>query len=363
MNDKVIKVLIIDDSALVREVLSSILSKDKNIKVVGSAVDPLNAVKKINTLKPDVLTLDLEMPRMDGLTFLEKLMVLFPMPVVIISTLARRGGPATFKALELGAVDFVTKPGTGFAKGLEELSSDIIAKVKNAAAANMDVIKKHAGIHRVEQQSSPKKNILFKEASPESKVPLVSSTDKIIAIGASTGGTVAVKEILQKLPANIPPILIALHMPAGFTASYAESLNNTCRLRVKEAEDGETPLKGRAYVAPGGKHMLLEKNSSGYRIKIENSPPVNRHRPSIDKTFFAAAYSSSPNSLGVILTGMGDDGARGIKEMYDRGSPTIAQDEKSSVVFGMPKQAIARGAITKVLPLDEIGGAIINFCA
>lgn len=353
-----IRVLVVDDSALVREVLTGILSQDRRIEVVGTAADPIQAAKKIKELKPDVITLDLEMPRMDGLTFLEKLMASFPLPVIVISSMAQKGGSATIRALELGAIDFVTKPALGVGAGLKELFPEIAGKVKNAAAANLEVLRRQARQKKTEPlQSLPKEPVEMQQAEKN----IIKSTDKVIAIGASTGGTVAVKSILSLLPANLPGILVVLHMPPTFTASYAQSLNNSCRLKVKEAADGDTLSTGCVYIAPGDKHMLLDKNSLGFHLRIDSGPPVNHHRPSVDKMFYSVAGIASSNSMGVILTGMGGDGARGLKEMHDRGSYTIVQDKKTSVVFGMPRQAISLGAADRVLPLEEIAGAIVNY--
>jgi two-component system chemotaxis response regulator CheB len=359
--EKQIKVLIIDDSALVREVLTKVLSGDKSIQVIGTASDPLHAIKQIKTHKPDVLSLDLEMPKMDGLTFLEKLMSIYPMPVVVVSSLAQEGSKATIKALELGAVEYVSKPKVGIGSGLEKLSEEIISKIKAAADVNMEEVRRIARRSRMTRMTSNRKESTELREDISIKPPLVNSTDKIIAIGASTGGTVAIKNILQNLPANMPGIAIVLHMPAGFTASYAESLNAVCRIKVKEAVHNEPFLRGHAYVAPGGKHMLLEKRSGSYYIKLDNGPPINRHIPSVDKTFFSIAETFSPNALGIILTGMGDDGARGILAMHKKGSPTIAQDEKTSIVFGMPRQAIKLGAIDNILPLENIAEYIIRY--
>lgn len=354
-----IRVLVIDDSALVREVLTGILSQDRRIEVVGTAADPIQAAQKVKELKPDVLTLDLEMPRMDGLTFLEKLMASFPLPVIVISSMAQKGGAATIRALELGAVDFVTKPALGVGAGLKELLSEITGKVRNAAAANLEVLRRQARQKKTEHLQSPPREPLEMQQAEKS---LIKSTDKVIAIGASTGGTVAVKTILSLLPANIPGILVVLHMPPTFTASYAKSLNNSSRLKVKEAADGDPFSTGCAYIAPGDKHLLLDKNmQGGFRLKLDTGPPVNHHRPSVDKLFRSVANMASSNSMGVVLTGMGGDGARGLKEMHDRGSYTVVQDEKTSVVFGMPRQAISLGAADRVMPLEDIAGAIINY--
>ncbi len=359
MSLKTIRVLIVDDSALVREVLQRLFSQTKGFEVVGTAADPLQAVKKIKEYKPDVLTLDLEMPRMDGLTFLERLMSVYPLPVVVVSSLTRQGSTAAVRALELGAVDVVAKPTAGLSNGLKNLFPEIVAKIKNAAAVNMEMLRRQVKHDKLQRRSVTE--TIVASGNIKDTIPLVRKADRVVAIGASTGGTVAVKQILLDLPANMPGILIVLHMPAGFTASYARSLDVVCRIQVKEATDGEPLSTGCAYVAPGGKHLLLEKNVKGFYLKLDSGSPVNRHKPSVDKTFFSVAGSASPGSMGIILTGMGYDGARGLKEMHDRGFLTLAQDEKSSIVFGMPQKAIALNAVDKVLPLHEIAAEIIRF--
>ena len=350
MGEKTIKVLIIDDSALVRNVLKKIFDKEPGIEVIGAVIDPIYAIKEIKKQRPDVITLDLQMPRMDGLTFLKKLMKVYPLPVVVVSAKAKKSSEVTLKALELGAFDFVTKPEVGIQDGINELAEQIIHQVKSAAKANIKELSKITRKSQMEEQ--PKKEV------PDT---MLTSTDKIICLGASTGGTVAIKKILQPLPANLPGIIAVVHMPSGFTASFAKSLDSICSMRVKEAENREQIVSGVCYIAPGNYHLLLNKRGSNYYIELNQEPPVRTHRPSIDKAFYSLAEKASPNSLGIILTGMVDDGAKGMKEMYDNGCYTIAQDEETSVVFGMPKQAIKLGGVKKVLPLDQISGAIMNY--
>ncbi|MGF7186311.1 two-component system chemotaxis response regulator CheB [Desulfitispora alkaliphila] len=360
MQRKAIKVLIVDDSALVREVLGRILSQDHEIEVVGTAIDPLFAIKQIKEQRPDVITLDLEMPRMDGLTFLEKLMSTYPIPVVVISSLAQKGSSNTIKALELGAVDFVSKPKSGIGSGLDNMSTEIVDKVKGAANVNMNSLRTMVKKSRVENFTRSAKS--SEQRSQDTK-PLTKLDNRVIAIGASTGGTVAVKNIITNLPSNIPGVVVVLHMPATFTASYAEGLNSTTKLLVKEAEDGDRVKNGCVYIAPGGKHLLLRKNNSGYFLSINDDSPVNRHKPSVDKTFHSVAQVAGSNSVGVILTGMGDDGAKGLKMMRNSGAYTIAQDEKSSIIFGMPKKAIALNAAAEVHSLDNISSSIVKYMA
>lgn len=346
---KHIKVLIIDDSALVREVLSKLLKDAEEIEVVATARDPLEAVKKIKKYQPDVLTLDLQMPRMDGLTFLKRIMALHPFPIIVISSLTKRGSIETIKALELGAVDFVAKPTLGIDEGFQGLKKEIVSKVKNAAEVNIEKLNK---LYR-------RKKFAIAEKEKHNK-PVKKSTIEMIAIGASTGGTTAVREVLKKLPSNIPGIIVVLHMPPEVTESYAEDLNRTCSLRVKEARDSEEFTSGTAYIAPGGKHLTIHKGVSGYYFKTDEGPKINHVRPAIDKTFESIANIVAPNCIGIILTGMGKDGARGLKKMNQRGALTLAQDKDSSIVFGMPGQAINIGAVDEVYSLDEISYQILN---
>lgn len=347
-----IKVLVIDDSATVREVLTRALSKDREIEVVGSAIDPLFAVKRIKEQKPDVITLDIEMPRMDGLTFLKKLMSSYPIPVIMVSSWTKRGGSATLKALELGAIDFVEKPSVSVASGLNSLAEEIIQKVK--MAARVDPLK----LRSMAQMS---KSTVELPADKQPVKLLQKTTDRLIAIGASTGGTTAVRSVLLKMPYDMLPIIVVLHMPAGFTKSYAQGLNSSCRMQVKEAEDGEAVLRGYAYIAPGGKHLLLGRSGAQYVIRLNEEPPYNRHRPSVDKTLLSVAQAAGENAAGIILTGMGNDGAAGLKALRDSGAWTAVQDEKTSVVFGMPKQALLMGAANEVLPLPDIPAALLRW--
>ena len=347
-----IRVLIVDDSALMRQVLTALLAKDSEIEVVGAAPDPYIARERIKELNPDVLTLDVEMPKMDGLTFLEKLMRGHPMPVVMVSSLTEAGCDTTLRALELGAVDFITKPKIDLREGMEEIAQDLIGKVKAAAIAK---VKRDAlGVKREAKPLTPYSSPLTSGSA------MIKTTDTIIAIGASTGGTEAVKDVLQMLPPNTPPILVTQHMPERFTKTWADRMNDLCHIAVKEAQDGDSVLPGHALVAPGGYNMTLVRNGARYTVQINQDPPVNRHRPSVDVTFASVARYAGANAVGVILTGMGGDGAKELLTMKRAGAFTIAQDEASCVVFGMPKEAIKAGAVDKVLPLDDIAGAILT---
>ena len=334
-----VRVLIVDDSALVRKLLTEVLSHDAGIEVVGAAQDPVLAIEKIKTLHPDVLTLDVEMPRMDGLTFLEKLMRAHPMPVVMVSSLTEKGCATTLRALELGAIDFVTKPKVDVASGTLELTEDLIAKVKTAARA------------KVRQPAA-------NGAKPRPVVPLdgalIDGTHEIVAIGASTGGTEALRVLLTALPAAAPGIVIVQHMPEKFTRSLAERLDGLCQIRVHEAADGDRVLPGHALIAPGNLHMKVVRNGANYVVRIGTAPPVNHHRPSVDVLFGSCARWVGANGIGIILTAMGDDGARGMLEMKKAGARTTAEDEASCVVFGMPREAIELGGVEHVVPLDRI---------
>jgi len=337
-----IKVVVIDDSALIRKLLTEVINRAPDMTVVGAAPNPLIAREMIRSLDPDVLTLDVEMPQMDGLDFLERLMRLHPMPVVMVSTLTERGSEVTMRALELGAVDFVTKPKLDIAKGIEEYASVITDKIRTAARA------------RVRSQRT----------APPAGLPALSnrllSTEKLIIIGASTGGTEAIKEVLLRFPADAPAVMIAQHMPEGFTRSFATRLDQLCRITVKEAAHAERVLPGHAYIAPGHSHLLLRRSGASYLTELSQSPPVNRHRPSVDVLFRSAAESAGPNAVGILLTGMGKDGAQGLLEMRRTGAHTIAQDEASCVVFGMPREAIALDAAVTVAPLDQIAATIFS---
>ncbi|MDX8379101.1 MAG: chemotaxis response regulator protein-glutamate methylesterase [Gallionella sp.] len=349
-----IRVLVIDDSALIRSVMKELINQEKDMECVGAAPDPLVAREMIKSLNPDVLTLDVEMPKMDGLDFLERLMRLRPMPVIMVSTLTERGSDITFKALALGAVDFVSKPKMDIARGMEEYASDITDKIR--AAAQSKVRKKVADVASVHDKLSA-------DAILPSITRRYASTEKLIIIGASTGGTEAIKEVLMRMPADVPGILIAQHMPEAFTKSFADRLNGLCKISVKEAVHNERILPGHAYIAPGHSHLLLKRSGANYMTDLNQGAPVNRHRPSVDVLFRSAANVAGANALGIILTGMGKDGARGLLEMRQAGAYTVAQDEESCVVFGMPREAIAVGGACEVMSLKNITGHTLDYLA
>lgn len=340
-----IKVLIVDDSAVVRQILSQQFTRDHSINVVGVAPDPYVARDLIVKHKPDVLTLDLEMPRMDGLTFLRKLMHFRPLPVIIVSSLTPKSSDLALAAIESGAVDVMCKPGPAYTVG--DMAVELIDKIKAAYAINLD--QRMAQV-KEKNRSLPMTQIAY-------------GTNKVIAIGASTGGTIAIERILTCLPPNAPGIVITQHMPEFFTKSFADRLNGKCQIEVKEAEDGDSVTIGRALIAPGNKHMLLERSGSRYYVKVKTGPQVNRHRPSVDVLFKSAARSAGKNALGIILTGMGKDGAIGLLEMKEAGAVTIAQDEQSSIIFGMPKAAIDIKAANLVVGLQQIPETIANMLA
>ncbi|AYD03203.1 chemotaxis response regulator protein-glutamate methylesterase [Neorhizobium sp. NCHU2750] len=350
-----IRVLIIDDSASVRQTLSTLLSEDPDIEVMGVANDPFMAARKIREEIPDVITLDVEMPQMDGITFLRKLMAQHPIPVVMCSSLTEAGSETLMQALDAGAVDIILKPRIGAADHLAEHAEQIRQAVKGAARAS--VSKLRAG--RTTERSVPGKLTADAVLPPPKVGAMAKTTEMIVCVGASTGGTEALRELLEALPANSPGMVIVQHMPEKFTAAFAKRLNSLCEVEVKEAEDGDPVLRGHVLIAPGDKHMLLERRGARYEVSVRAGPLVSRHRPSVDVLFRSAARSAGANAMGVIMTGMGDDGARGMNEMHQAGAFTVAQDEASSVVFGMPKEAIAHGGVDRVVPLDQIAREIL----
>jgi two-component system chemotaxis response regulator CheB len=343
------RVIVVDDSALVRSLLAEIINRQKDMECIGTANDPLIAREMIRELNPDVITLDVEMPKMDGIEFLGRLMRLRPMPVVMISTLTEQGAEVTLRALELGAVDFVAKPRIGVAGGLGELSNEIVEKIRVAAVAH---------VRRAPSVApAPALGSVVERVVPQAFGRL--STEKLICIGASTGGTEAIKEVLTRLPADSPGIVITQHMPPGFTKSFAARLNTLCHIAVKEAQDGERILPGHAYIAPGGKQFRISRSGANYVAVVDDGEPVNLHKPSVEVLFNSAAQFAGRNAYGIMLTGMGNDGASAMREMKDQGSYNYVQDEASCIVFGMPKEAIAHGAADEVLPLTQIATALI----
>ena len=369
------RVVVVDDSALVRSLLTEIINRQPDMECVGAAADPLVAREMIRNLNPDVITLDVEMPRMDGLDFLSRLMRLRPMPVVMVSTLTERGAEVTLRALELGALDFVAKPKIGITDGLKQLAEDITEKIRTASQAHIRRVvvqpvaalpqttsalgSAAAALHAETARSVPPRPAAAPERPAASSVGRL-STEKIIFIGASTGGTEATKDVLIHLPADCPAVMITQHMPPGFTKSYAARLDSLCRIRVAEARDGERVLPGHAYIAPGGFHLSVERSGANYIARVTDGDPVNRHKPSVEVLFNSAARVVGPNALAVMLTGMGADGAKAMRTMRDAGSFNIAQDEASCVVFGMPKEAIAHGAAHEVLSLNRIAPRLIE---
>ncbi len=349
-----VKVLIIDDSATVRQILHTIFSTDPQIEVIGVAADPFAAVRKMKENKPDVITLDIELPRMDGITFLQKIMSQSPIPVIIISSFTQKGTGIALKALEYGAIEVISKPKVHTKEALKESSRQLCDLVKTAARA------------RLVKRAKPRTN---SSLSASYKAPKLASyhsqihgklSDKLIVIGASTGGTEAIKSILQSLPPESPGVVIVLHMPKMFTNQYALRLDSICKVRVKEAEHGDPVVKGQVLIAPGDQHVLIQRQEANNVVQLHDSPAVNRHKPSVDVLFKSAALQVGKRAIGILLTGMGADGAQGLLEMKDAGAYTIAQDEHTSVVFGMPKEAIKKNAASKVLPIDKIAGEILR---
>ncbi len=349
-----IKVLVIDDSAVVRQTLAEILDSDPEIQVIGTAQDPYMAVDCLKKTVPDVITLDVEMPRMDGITFLRKLMTQHPIPVVMCSSLTGRGCETTLQALEYGAVEIIEKPRMGAKQFLEESRIRICDAVKAAAQVKL---------HRREFKEVEKKLTADAVMSKPKTKAMAETTEKVVLIGASTGGTEAVRVFLEGLPPNAPGMVIVQHMPEKFTTAFAKRLNSICRVEVKEAESGDGVVTGRALIAPGNRHTLLKRSGARYYVEVKDGPLVTRHRPSVDVLFRSGARYAGANAIGVILTGMGDDGAQGLLEMKEAGAFAVAQDEDTCVVFGMPREAIRRGAVDKVLPLQEIPGEILRFCS
>ena len=344
-----IKVMVVDDSAVVRQVVTGLLNADPDIEVIAAAADPILAVAKMNVRWPDVIVLVIEMPRMDGITFLKKIMAEHPTPVVICSTLAEAGTQTSMEALAAGAVAIITKPKIGLKQFLEDDSEDIISAVKAASKANMRAV--HVSVKNTADVIMP---------AADKHSAMIQTTDRVVALGTSTGGTQALEAVLTALPRVTPGIVIVQHMPEKFTAAFAERLNGLCQIEVKEAQNNDRVINSRALIAPGGKHMLLRRTGAQYYVEVMDGPLVNRHRPSVDVLFRSVAKCAGANALGVIMTGMGDDGAAGLLEMRNAGARTVAQDEASCVVYGMPKEAVKRGGVEKTVPLNGIAREIMQ---
>jgi two-component system chemotaxis response regulator CheB len=347
-----IKVMLVDDSAVVRQVLTALLGKDSAIEVIASAPDPIFAMDKMNANWPDVIVLDVEMPRMDGITFLKQIMSIRPTPVIICSTLTEKGAATSMQALAAGAVAIVTKPKAGLKNFLELDAGEIVQAVKTAAGANLRPLRGMSIAPIIPAKIKINEVMPAMHASLHSAMSV--TTDKLVAMGTSTGGTQALEFVLRKLSRTAPGIVIVQHMPEKLTEAFADRLNKICAMEVLEAKNGDRVIPGRALVAPGGRHMQVKRSGAQYHVEILDAPPVNRHRPSVDVLFRSVARCAGNNALGIIMTGMGDDGALGMKDMHDAGAETIAQDEKSCVVYGMPKEAVKLGAVDKIVPLDTI---------
>ena len=348
-----IRVMVVDDSAVVRQVMSEVLGRAPGIEVIATASDPIFALDRMKKCWPDVITLDVEMPRMDGITFLKQIMAERPTPVVVCSTLTGKGSETAMQALSAGAVSIITKPTLGLKDFLKGAADDLVAAVHGAARANMRAL----GASTTARANTP----AVLQSAPVAASAMAETTDRIIAIGTSTGGTQALEAVLTRLPRTTAGIVVVQHMPEKFTALFAQRLNQVCEVEVLEAVDGQRVIAGRVLIAPGGRHMSLRRNGAQYVVDVRDGPPVNRHKPSVDVLFRSVARCAARNSLGVIMTGMGDDGARGLKEMRDAGARTVAQDEASCVVFGMPKEAIKLDAAERVLALDQIPGILTSF--
>jgi len=349
-----IKVLVVDDSAVVRQVMTQMLSAAPGIQMIGAAADPLLAIERMKTQWPDVVVLDVEMPRMDGITFLKKIMSERPTPVVICSTLTEKGAQTTIAAMAAGAVNIIAKPKLGLKQFLTDSSDDLIAAVRAAAGANV----RRLAARSAEPLQVVAKNTADVILAPAGNKAMIQTTDRVVAIGTSTGGTQALEEVLTALPRVCPGIVIVQHMPEKFTAAFAARLDGLCQITVKEAQNNDRVVQGRALIAPGGKHMMLKRSGAQYFVEVIDGPLVNRHRPSVDVLFRSVAKCAGANALGVIMTGMGDDGASGLLEMRKAGASTLAQDEATCVVYGMPKEAVKRGGVERSVPLQGIGREI-----
>ena len=351
-----IKVLIVDDSAVVRKIMAQVLESDPGIEIIGVAPDPIFAQAKMQNQWPDVIVLDIEMPRMDGITFLRKIMDEHPTPVIICSTLAEKNAHETMQALSAGAVGIFTKPKVGLKAYIQEEQQQFVQAVKSAANANMTRLKKQCTQLSSRQQDKHTADVMM----PPPLQSIKTTTERIVAIGTSTGGTQALEQVFTRLPRVCPGIVVVQHMPEKFTQAFASRLNSMCQIEVLEAKDGDRVMPGRALIAPGGRHMMLKRSGAQYQVVVTDGPLVNRHRPSVDVLFRSVAQHAGKNALGIIMTGMGDDGAHGIKEMHQQGAYTLAQDEETCIVFGMPKEAIKLGGVDKVVTLADIPSYIVQ---